>query len=125
MIGARRWIGIAFALVSFATTPISGETSFTLSTSNDLLASNRVRDDLYSASLGFTVELGRGFVHLEERLFTDRVADRRFDETWVVGGLRPAFGRDWGLVLEGGAVHVGRGLFGESAPKRLSPSGRQ
>ena len=93
-------------------------------TGNDFLAGNSRSDDLYTAGLGFTLELdrdqpatrplGRRVLTIEENLFTDREADLRFDETWLLFGRRLR-GEAWRADLYVGAVRAGRGLFGEDA----------
>ena len=93
-------------------------------TGNDFLAGNSRSDDLYTAGLGFTLELdrdqpatrplGRRFLTIEENLFTDRDADLRFDETWLLFGRRLR-GEAWRADVYVGAVRAGRGLFGEDA----------
>ena len=76
-------------LVVLASQPIHGETSFTLTTGNDILAGNQLDDDLYTAALAATVRFKKGHVTFDERMFTDREANLRFDETWLLGGFRP------------------------------------
>ena len=98
------------------------ENEIILRTGNDFLAGNSRSDDLYTAGLGFTLELdrdqpatrplGRRFLTIEENLFTDRDADRRFDETWLLFGRRLR-GEAWRADVYVGAVQAGRGMFGE------------
>lgn len=102
----------------------SAENEIVLRTGNDFLAGNSRSDDLYTAGLGFTLELdrdqpatrpfGRRFLTIEENLFTDRDADLRFDETWLLFGRRLR-GAAWRADLYAGAVRAGRGIFGEDA----------
>lgn len=100
------------------------ENEIVLRTGNDFLSGNSRSDDLYTAGIGFTLELdrdqpanrplGRRFVSIEENIFTDREADRRFDETWLLFGRRLR-GDAWQADVVVGGVRAGRGLFGEDA----------
>ncbi len=90
-----------------------------LTTGNDLLAGNPFDDDLYTASLALQIEK-RGITYsLEERMFTDKEAGRRFDETWLVVSSELPLGSRWRLRPRLGAVHVGRGLIGESGQNSI------
>ena len=85
-----------------------------LTTGNDLLAGNPFDDDLYTASLTLSIEKQGLTYQLEERMFTDKDARRRFDETWLTVSSELPVGSRWWLRSRLGAVHVGRGLIGES-----------
>ncbi|MGH9381875.1 MAG: hypothetical protein ACRD2Z_14855 [Thermoanaerobaculia bacterium] len=87
----------------------------TLTLANDALAPREHVDDLYTADTQLAVYLGRYRLQLGERMFTDRARELRFDETAVeVSRALPRFGR-WRGEVGLGALHVGRGLLGESA----------
>jgi hypothetical protein len=85
-----------------------------LSTENDLLVESRHKDDLYTFAIGLELERGPYTVALRENAFTDRLAGRRFDETHLSVARDLPAPAGWELRAEAGAVHVGRGLFGES-----------
>lgn len=81
---------------------------------NDPVFGNSRSDDLYTAGLGFAVQQGWGHLELGERMFTDRQAGQRFDETYL--NLEKRFG-NWGpfeVTLGAGLLHLGKGLLGES-----------
>ncbi|HKQ61553.1 MAG TPA: hypothetical protein VJS92_09675 [Candidatus Polarisedimenticolaceae bacterium] len=84
-----------------------------LATENDFLGNNPTTDDLYTWSIAFEAEQGPYAISARENSFTDRAADARFDETYLtVGRALPGTGA-WGVYLEGGLAHVGRGVFGQ------------
>jgi hypothetical protein len=89
-----------------------------IATENDFLTRDN-RDDLYTFSLALAVERGPYTFSLRENAFTDRQAGARFDETQLaVRRAIPGF-EAWSLHTEAGAVHVGRGLFGQDAQNAL------
>ena len=86
---------------------------------NDLGTASPNQDDLYTGALVVSVATGRVEVALTENMFTDEVNVVRFDETWVgAAGHLPTQG-PWDVALDGGVVHVGEGLLGESFQNHL------
>jgi len=82
---------------------------------NDPSFGSESPDDLYTAGIGF--ELDRDLRHYSfgERMFTDREAGLRFDETYLnVERHLKGWGR-WQPTLGLGVLHIGKGLLGESA----------
>jgi len=87
-----------------------------ISTGNDLFSGDRqARDDLYTFSATIEVERGAYTFGLRENAFTDRAAGVRFDETYLSVGRDIPLGPSWQVHAEAGLVHVGHGLFGQSA----------
>ena len=108
-------LALAVTNAASAAEPLSVEVELM----NDLGAVNDLVDDLYSGGLALRVARGRWRVALEENLFTDRAADVRFDETWLLGAWAPPPLGGWRSRLEAGAVHVGDGLFGEDVQNAI------
>ncbi len=108
---------LAAALAAAVTIPAQA-IDLRLATENDFLTGDN-RDDLYTFSVALAAEQGPYRLTFRESAFTDREADRRFDETHLtVGRAVPGLG-EWSLYAEVGAVHVGRGLLGESTQNAL------
>lgn len=106
-------VAVATALLAAAAAPA---VDLRLTTDNDFLADNDRADDLYTFALALEVEKGGWTWALRENAFTDREAGLRFDESSVTLGRhvpREWLG-PWSLWVEAGAVHVGRGLLGQS-----------
>ena len=82
-------------------------------TENDYMTRNPTNDDMYTFALGVEVEHRPYVVSFRENAFTDREAGGRFDETYLTVRRAVPRARSWGLRVELGAVHVGRGLFGQ------------
>lgn len=82
-----------------------------LTSSNDIVSGT---DDLYTAELGMDILLDGRRLRFDERMFTDREAGRRHDETSLVlvVDLEPWLGE--GFSGSVGGLRVGKGLFGES-----------
>jgi hypothetical protein len=85
---------------------------------NDLFSGTPVEDDLYTATVGIAYERSGWRFRLNERLFTDRAAGLRFDESFLTVSrelLQPSreSTRRWSLRAEAGVVRRGRGLFGQ------------
>jgi hypothetical protein len=81
---------------------------------NDQFAASPVEDDLYTATLGIAGTVNDWTLGLDEYVFTDRANGLRFDETYLTVArdlLRPD--SKWRLRARIGAVHVGKGLYGE------------
>jgi hypothetical protein len=97
----------------------AGASEIVLTTSNDILSGNRFTDDRYTAALGLGLDFRRFGVEFQENLFTDRDHGLRFDETWLTVQLQPRIVGPWRPTLEVGAVHVGKGLLGESAQNAI------
>jgi hypothetical protein len=92
---------------------------FELSLSNDLLAGDQ--DDRYTAALSARVPIARSHYRVDfaERMFTDRAAGRRFDETRLAL-VREGLGRGgWTVDLSAGVLRVGRGVLGESVQNAI------
>lgn len=85
-----------------------------ISTGNDLFSSD-TQDDLYTFSVAIQAERGAYTFALRENAFTDRAAGVRFDETYLSVGRDIPLGPSWQVHAEAGLVHVGHGLFGQSA----------
>jgi hypothetical protein len=85
----------------------------TLRTSNDLGVITPGKDDLYTATLGVEGGTGRVRFALDELMFTDRQAGLRFDETYLTASYTLPRLSGWEWRVEGGAVHVGNGIFGQ------------
>lgn len=90
------------------------ETALVLRTSNDLGVFLPAKDDLYTASLGADLVTGNLGFTLDERMFTDRDAGLRFDETYLTVAATVPAPSPWEVRVRAGAVRVGRGLFGEN-----------
>jgi hypothetical protein len=107
---------VLFALGSFTASLARAESErprFELVLSNDILAGDV--DDRYTAALSAHAPLGTNFVVVfSERMFTDRDAGLRFDETRVALGRHRLGVGNWQVDASFGVVHVGRGLLGES-----------
>jgi len=105
------------AALALATAPALA-VDLRVATENDFLTGDN-QDDLYTFSVALAAERGPYTFTLRENAFTDRQAGRRFDETHLTAGRAlPDLGA-WSLYAEGGAVHVGRGLFGQAAQNAL------
>ncbi|HRC84581.1 MAG TPA: hypothetical protein PK413_03110 [Thermoanaerobaculia bacterium] len=89
-------------------------TEITLTTANDPISGNAHADDLYTAALGLGLGLEHSELALGERMFTDREAGFRFDETYAELGRALPEVAGWQPRLAVGALHVGKGLFGQS-----------
>ena len=121
-------LGLGLQMCSSLAAAAASDDLLHVRTGNDLLGGNARQDDLYTGGLGFTIEfdevkvadktLRRGFATLEENLFTDRVAGKRFDETWALLGRRWDTPR-YSVSLFGGGVRAGRGLLGESVQNAI------
>ena len=81
-----------------------------LTTSNDLISGT---DDLYTAEIDIAFELDGRPLRFRERMFTDREADRRHDET----SLATSFDLEPWLDLDArgsvGVLRIGKGILGE------------
>lgn len=89
-----------------------------LALANDAFTNSPHPDDLYSFGGGIRFMGERAGVVLEERSFTDRSAEVRFDETYLTvrrryADVRGPFGRRWSLEVAAGVAHVGEGLLGQ------------
>ncbi|MDH3283923.1 MAG: lipid A deacylase LpxR family protein, partial [Acidobacteriota bacterium] len=91
----------------------AGEIRFTFA--NDFLVGNTIKDDLYTfaAAVEFTHE--HWDVALWENAFTDSAHDLRFDETYLTASRTIALSEKWLAEIEGGVLHVGEGLLGQSS----------
>lgn len=84
-----------------------------LTTAEDPIFGNDRADDLYTGALGLSLQSAVGSLELGERMFTDRVAGTRFDETFLSLGRELPELDGWQTTVRLGAQHVGRGLLGE------------
>ncbi|HVS12574.1 MAG TPA: hypothetical protein VMV46_01525, partial [Thermoanaerobaculia bacterium] len=91
----------------------------TFTTANDILSGNRFSDDRYTAALVLGFHFERFELRFEENLFTDRENGLRFDESWLTARFAPQTDGPWRPTFEVGVVHVGEGLFGESAQNAI------
>lgn len=110
---------ILFSLPSRAVAATPSAPRFELTMSNDILVGNL--DDRYTAAIGGRLPLVERHlrVELSERMFTDRAAGQRFDETRLALVREGLEARGWVIDLSAGVLHVGRGLFGESAQNAI------
>jgi len=97
---------------------------FRLEFTNDDLSGSTYPDDLYSFGGALGLAGKRYGLRLEERGFTDKIEEIRFDETYLVALRR--FDRFEGARFPGwygevsfGVVRVGRGLIGESVQNEV------
>jgi len=90
-----------------------------LTIANDPVFGNPEGDDLYTA--GLSLEVQRGFAHFTggERMFTDREAGQRFDETYLSVDRRLASRGSWEPTVGFGVLQIGHGLLGESVQNSL------
>lgn len=104
---------VFLALVAFAGAPADAA-DLHLTIANDPIFGNQEADDLYTA--GLAVSFQRGFRHflVGERMFTDREAGLRFDETFLAVEQRLASWGSWEPTLGVGLLHIGRGALGQS-----------
>ena len=87
--------------------------------SNDPVFGNSEADDKYTAGLGFEMQRGFRTFAVGERMFTDREAGERFDETYLTAEQRLAAWGNWEPTVGIGVLHIGRGLLGESVQNRI------
>ncbi len=92
---------------------------------NDPILGNQEGDDLYTAGLGIEVQRGFRFFQGGERMFTDREAGQRFDETYLsVEERLPSWG-SWEPTVGLGVLHIGQGLPRAIGAELDPPGGRQ
>lgn len=105
-------------LLALATSPIF---AFDLHVmiNNDPVFGNEEGDDKYTAGLGFEVQRGFRTFAVGERMFTDRKAGERFDETYLTVEQRLAAWGNWHPTVGVGVLHIGRGLLGESVQNQI------
>lgn len=111
------WVLLALALLSPCPETLA-EAVLELTHDNDLFSGTRIEDDLYTATVGIAYERSGWRLRLNERLFTDRAAGLRFDESFLTVSRELLQSprespRRWSLLAEAGVVHRGRGLFGQ------------
>jgi hypothetical protein len=106
------------ALVALTSTP-AGAVDLHLTIANDPIFGNQEQDDLYTA--GLAISMQRGFRHFTagERMFTDREAGQRFDETFLAAEQRLANWGAWQPTVGLGLIHVGQGLLGQSVQNSI------
>jgi hypothetical protein len=76
-------------------------------------------DDLYTGALAVSGKTERMECALAEYLFTDESNEIRFDETWITASRTVVTGGRWTVRAQGGAVHVGEGILGDSFQNRV------
>lgn len=118
---ARYWApALLFAalLLGVAAAPASAF-DLHLTIANDPIVGGAAGDDLYTA--GLAVEVQRGFGHFSfgERMFTDREAGQRFDETYLAAHQRLAAWGSWQPTVGFGVLHIGEGLLGQPVQNRI------
>jgi hypothetical protein len=113
---AARFVGFAgmACLVALSAGSAGAEVEFGLLLANDFGTASPRHDDLYTGAVGLWVARGPVELTLIENTFTDEVNVVRFDETWIGATGLLAVRAPWALALDGGVVHVGEGLLGES-----------
>ena len=109
---------LAVALIAISPAPARAF-DVQLALANDAFTNSPHPDDLYSFGGGISFMGDTAGVVLEERSFTDRTAELRFDETYLTvrrrfSEIRGPFGRPWSLEVAAGVAHVGEGLLGQS-----------
>lgn len=90
-----------------------------LTIANDPILGNGEGDDLYTAGLGVEVQRGFRYFAAGERMFTDREAGQRFDETYLSAYQRLAAWGPWQPTVGLGVLHVGEGLLGQSVQNSI------
>jgi len=111
-------VGIV-CLVALTASEVIAEVEIGLLLLNDFGTAAPHHGDLCTAAVGLSVATRRLEFALTENMFTDEVNVVRFDETWVSAtGALPIRG-PWFVALDGGVVHVGEGLLGESFQNSL------
>jgi hypothetical protein len=90
-----------------------------LTIANDPIAGNRRGDDLYTAALDVEIGSPLGRWSFGERMFTDRAAGRRFDETYLELARPLPEVRGWQPEAALGVLRVGEGLFGQNVQNEL------
>lgn len=123
MFVSARFSVLSLAALIFAGAPVGAADvlppRFELSLSNDLLAGNQ--DDRYTAALTARVPIPTTHLRLDfsERMFTDRAAGQRFDESRLAL-VREGLGTGgWTVDMSMGVLQVGRGLLGESVQNAI------
>jgi len=92
----------------------ASETELVFTLANDLLTATRYVDDVYTSGIGLAGSRRAYTYAFYENMFTDRGAGIRFDETDLTVSRRLPEFRGWRSQVGLGAVHVGKGVFGES-----------
>lgn len=117
LLRASRPLLLALPLVLSALPAPAAELRLTLA--NDPIAGNRRADDLYTAALAVELASEVGTLSFGERMFTDREAGTRFDETFVELGRELPTWQGWRPEIGLGALRVGEGLIGQQVQNDL------
>lgn len=118
-----RWVVMLGVLTMVASAAGAAEDPlpprFELSLSNDLLAGDQ--DDRYTAALAARVPIAKSHYRVDfaERMFTDRAAGRRFDETRLALVREGLGAAGWTIDVSAGVLRVGRGVLGESVQNAI------
>lgn len=106
-------------LLAFLATPIFAFDLHLTIANDPILGNGGEGDDLYTA--GLAVDIQRGFGHFTagERMFTDREAGLRFDETYLSAYRRLAAWGAWQPTVGLGVLHIGEGLLGQSVQNSI------
>ena len=111
------------AIVLFAALLFAGDEASSaeirLTLANDPISGNEKKDDLYTSELALEVQYADRTLVFSERMFTNRDAGTRFDETELIVGLAQLPVGEWTAHPEFGVLRVGEGLFGESVQNRV------
>ncbi len=105
--------------VVFSSAPRAHAVEVTFQIANDPISGNAQSDDLYTSA--FAVEISAAGHHwsVGERMFTDRERDLRFDETFIEARRELPSWKGWKFDATAGALHVGRGLLGQSVQNEV------
>lgn len=106
--------GLAVAIAFAAVTSQVHAAEIELRHINDQYSSFEIEDDLYTGTVGVSGTVAGWTFDLDEYLFTDKVNGLRFDETYLTVA-RELLEADsaWSVRARAGAVHLGRGLYGQ------------
>lgn len=110
---------IAFLFLPFLSPAPVSAADFHLILANDPIFGNQEGDNLYTAGLGVEVQRGFRIFKGGERMFTDREAGQRFDETYLSLEQRMANWGAWEPTLGLGVLHIGHGLLGQSVQNSI------
>ncbi|MBI2214845.1 MAG: hypothetical protein HYU52_14455 [Acidobacteria bacterium] len=115
----RGWLLSALALALILGTGLAGAAELRLTLANDPISGNERKDDLYTSALDIDLKVSERHLLFTERMFTNREAGIRFDETEASFALLPIEIGAWTARPEFGLLHVGRGLLGQSVQNQV------
>ena len=110
---------VVILLVGATVIPAASAAEGSLTVTNDAITSNPRPDDLYTSDLRLGVEWGGRQLIAGERMFTDRVAGYRFDESYLAVAFPDHQVKGWDVALTAGALHVGEGLLGQRVQNHI------